>query len=100
MIESIRKLGLLGIGAISITEEKIKQVVNELVERGEVSTEEGKTLVHELLDEKKKQMQDLDEKISEDVQNAISKSKIALKDDVSRLEDKIAELEKTISKTP
>ena len=98
MIESLRKLGLLGIGAISITEEKVKQVVNELVEKGEMNAEEGKTLVHELLAEKKKQMQDFDEKISKDVQNAISKSKIASKDDVSRLEDKITELEKTIQK--
>jgi polyhydroxyalkanoate synthesis regulator phasin len=98
MIESLRKLGLLGIGAVAITEEKIKQVVNELVEKGEMNKEEGKTLVHELLTEKKKQMQDFEEKISEDVQNAIGKSKIALKDDVSRLEDKITELEKTVQK--
>ena len=98
MIESLKKVGLLGIGVLSITEEKIKQVVNELVEKGEMNKEEGKTLVHELLTEKKKQMQDFEEKIAEDVQNAIGKSKIALKDDVSRLEDKITELEKTVQK--
>jgi polyhydroxyalkanoate synthesis regulator phasin len=98
MIESLKKVGLLGIGVLSITEEKIKQVVNELVEKGEMNKEEGKTLVHELLAEKKKQVQDFDEKISKDVQNALDKSKIALKDDVSRLEDKITELEKTIQK--
>ncbi|KAF5416242.1 MAG: hypothetical protein C5S48_03485 [Candidatus Methanogaster sp.] len=98
MMESLRKLGLLGIGAISTTEEKVKQVVNELVEKGEMSADEGKTLVHELLTEKKKQMQEFDEKISNEVQNIIGKSKIASKDDVSRLEDKIAELEKTIEK--
>ena len=98
MIESLKKVGLLGIGVLSITEEKIKQVVNELVEKGEMNKEEGKTLVHELLTEKKKQMQDFEEKISGDVQNAIGKSKLASKDDVSRLEDKITELEKTIQK--
>ena len=98
MIESLKKVGLFGIGVLSITEEKIKQVVNELVEKGEMNKEEGKTLVHELLTEKKKQMQDFEEKIAEDVQNAVGKSKIALKDDVSRLEDKIIELEKTIQK--
>ena len=98
MIESLKKLGLLGIGAVAITEEKIREVVNELVEKGEMSVDEGKTLVHELLTEKKKQVQDFEEKISRDVQNAISKSNIASKDDVSRLEDKITELEKTIQK--
>ena len=98
MIESLKKLGLLGIGAVAITEEKIREVVNELVEKGEMSVDEGKTLVHELLTEKKKQVQDFEEKISGDVQNAISKSNIASKDDVSRLEDKITELEKTVQK--
>ena len=98
MIESLRKLGLLGIGAVAITEEKVREVVNELVEKGEMNKEEGKTLVHEILTEKTKQMQELEEKISGDVQNAIGRSKIALKDDVSRLEDKITELEKTIQK--
>ena len=98
MIESLRKLGLLGIGAVAITEEKVREVVNELVEKGGVNKEEGKTLVHELLTEKKKQMQDFEEKISMDVQNAIGKSKIASKDDVSRLEDKITELEAAIQK--
>ena len=98
MIESLRKLGLLGIGAVAITEEKVREVVNELVEKGEMNKEEGKTLVHEILTEKTKQMQELEEKISGDVQNAIGKSKIALKDDVSRLEDKITELEATIQK--
>ena len=98
MIESLKKVGLLGIGVLSITEEKITQVVNELVEKGEMNKEEGKTLVHELLTEKKKQVQDFDEKISKDIQNALGKSKIALKDDVLRLEDKITELEKTVQK--
>lgn len=98
MIESLKKLGLLGIGAVAITEEKIREVVNELVEKGEMNVDEGKTLVHELLTEKKKQVQDFEEKISRDVQNAISKSNIASKDDVSRLEDKITELEETIKK--
>jgi len=98
MIESLRKLGLLGIGVLSITEEKIKQVVDELVEKGEVSKEEGKTLVHELMTEKTKQMREFEEKISGDVQNVIDRSKVASKDDLLRLEDKIAELEKTITK--
>ncbi len=42
MIESLKKVGLFGIGVLSITEEKIKQVVNELVEKGEMNKEEGK----------------------------------------------------------
>ena len=95
MSEPLRKLGLIGIGVLAITEEKIRQIVDELIEKGEMNREEGKSLVQELLTEKKKQMQELGDTISEDVQNAVDRSKIATKDDVARLEEKIAELEKT-----
>jgi polyhydroxyalkanoate synthesis regulator phasin len=96
MSETLRKLGLIGIGVLAITEEKIKQTVDELIEKGEMNREEGKSLVHELLTEKKKQMQELGDKISEDVQNAVDRSKIATKDDVARLEEKIIGLETAV----
>ena len=96
MSETLRKLGLIGIGVLAITEEKIRQTVDELIEKGEMNREEGKSLVQELLTEKKKQMQELGDTISNSVQNSIDRSKIATTDDVARMEDKIAELEKTI----
>ncbi|PXF60058.1 MAG: hypothetical protein C4B59_10110 [Candidatus Methanogaster sp.] len=96
MSETLRKLGLLGIGVLAITEEKIRQTVDELIEKGEMNREEGKSLVQELLTEKKKQMQELGDTISNSVQNAIDRSKIATTDDVAHIEDKIAELEKTV----
>ena len=68
----------------------------ELIEKGEMNREEGKSLVQELLTEKKKQMQELGDRISEDVQNAVDRSKIATKDDVARLEEKIAGLETAV----
>ena len=96
MSETLRKLGLIGIGVLAITEEKIRQTVDELIEKGEMNREEGKSLVQELLTEKKKQMQELGDRISEDVQNAVDRSKLATKDDVARLEEKITGLETAI----
>ncbi len=96
MSETLRKLGLIGIGVLAITEEKIKQTVDELIEKGEMNREEGKSLVQELLTEKKKQMQELGDRISEDVQNAVDRSKLATKDDVARLEEKIIGLETAV----
>jgi len=96
MSETLRKLGLIGIGVLAITEEKIRQTVDELIEKGEMNREEGKSLVQELLTEKKKQMQELGDRISEDVQNAVDRSKIATKDDVARLEEKITGLETAV----
>ncbi|WP_243683944.1 hypothetical protein [Methanosarcina barkeri] len=42
MRESIRKLGLIGAGLWAITEDKIDDLVKELVDKGDISKEEGK----------------------------------------------------------
>ena len=96
MNESLRKMRLFGIGVLAITEEKIRNVVSDLVETGEMNREEGKKLVHELLSEKREQVQELDEKIRESLQDAIERSHIATKDDIACLEERITSLEDAI----
>lgn len=54
--DEAKKIFLLGIGAVAATAEKSQSVVEELVKKGELTVEEGKTLNQELkhkMDEKK-----------------------------------------------
>lgn len=54
--DEAKKIFLLGIGAVAATAEKSQSVVDELVKKGELTVEEGKTLNQELkhkMDEKK-----------------------------------------------
>ena len=46
--ENVKKLMLLGIGAVAATAEKSKEIVDELVKKGELTVEQGKTLNEEL----------------------------------------------------
>ncbi len=46
--EDMKKLVLLGIGAAALTAEKSKDMVDHLVEKGELSIEQGKVLNEEL----------------------------------------------------
>ncbi len=46
--ENIKKLLLAGIGAVAVTAEKSKDVLEELVEKGELTVEQGKALNEEL----------------------------------------------------
>ena len=46
--EDLRKLLLMGIGAVAVTAEKSKEVVDELVKKGELTVEQGKVLNEEL----------------------------------------------------
>ncbi|MCZ7405433.1 MAG: phasin family protein [Candidatus Methanoperedens sp.] len=96
MSDTVRKMGLFGIGVISLTQEKIEEFSQEMIKKGELSKEEGKKFVKEVLSEKEKQMKDIENKINERVKETLEKSGVVMKSDLSALERKIEKLEKTI----
>jgi polyhydroxyalkanoate synthesis regulator phasin len=98
MKESIRKLGLIGAGLWAITEDKINELVIELVDKGDMSKEEGKKVIQDMLEERKKQKIDLEKKISEKIQESISKTDVFTKKDKHELETRIETLEKEIER--
>ena len=46
--ENIKKLLLAGIGAVATTAEKSKELLEDMVEKGELTVEQGKVLNEEL----------------------------------------------------
>jgi polyhydroxyalkanoate synthesis regulator phasin len=96
MSEMIRKMGLFSVGVISLTQEKAEEFTQEMIKKGEMSREEGKKFVRDVLSEKEKQVKDLEDKINDKVENVMKKSGVVMKSDISALEKKIEELEKTI----
>ncbi len=97
MSDTIRKMGLFGIGVISLTQEKIEEFSQEMIKKGEMSKEEGKKFVKDVLSEKEKQMKDFEDKINERVKDTLQKSGVVMKSDISALERKIEKLEKTVN---
>jgi polyhydroxyalkanoate synthesis regulator phasin len=98
MNKSVQKLGLIGAGLWAMTEEKIDELVKDLVEKGDINREDGKKLISEMLDESKKQKIDLEKKISEKIQEFISKADVVSKKEMKELELRIETLEKELQK--
>lgn len=87
--EDLKKIMLAGVGAIATTAEKSKEIVDQLVKKGELTVEQGKILNEEL-------KHDLKEKLRTPANTeAISKDleKVS-KEDLQKLKAKIEELEK------
>lgn len=51
--EGIKKIMLAGIGAVAVTAERSKELIDELVTKGELTVEQGKILNEELKHKKK-----------------------------------------------
>ncbi|MCQ1536727.1 phasin family protein [Methanosarcina sp. KYL-1] len=98
MKKSMQKLGLIGAGLWAMTEDKINDLVKDLVEKGDINKEEGKKLVSEMLDESKKQKVDLEKKISEKIQEVVSKTDVISRKEMKELESRIETLEEELRK--
>ena len=92
----LRKMGLFGIGVISLTKEKVEELSRELIQKGDLTQEEGKKFVHDVLSEKEKQVKDIEKQVNDKVQEFINKSGIVTKKDTQALEKRIEELEKKL----
>ena len=59
--DELKKIVLAGIGAVAVSAEKSKEIVDELIKKGEVTVEQGKILNEELkrkINEKTKEFKD------------------------------------------
>ena len=97
MSEMLRKMGLFGIGVISLTQEKAEEFTAEMIKKGEISREEGKKFVREVLSEREKQVKEIEDKINDKVKETLDRSGVVMKSDLAALEKKIEKLEKTVN---
>lgn len=87
--EEFKKIILAGIGAAAATAEKSKDVVDQLVKKGELTVEQGKVLNEELKHNIKEKLRTPAN--AEDISKDLEK---VSKEDLARLRAKIDELEK------
>ena len=92
MFETLDKVMLAGLGAMSMTKEKAEQIFDEYVEKGKAQKEHRAGFVKEVMDQAEKAKTDLEKVISEQVEKAMGKQPMATKDDIKRIEAKLDQL--------
>lgn len=97
MLDLVRKAALAGIGVMTLTEEKARKIIDELVEQGQVSSEEGESLVKEMMSKFESSKGELEGKIKENVSEIFRKMDLVPRKDLASAEEKIQQLEKRIA---
>jgi polyhydroxyalkanoate synthesis regulator phasin len=92
MFETLDKLMLAGLGAMSMTKEKAEQIFDEYVKKGEAQKEHRAGFVKEIMEHADKAKKDLEKVISEQIEKAMSKQPLATKEDIKRIESKLDQL--------
>jgi len=92
MFETLDKLMLAGLGAVSITRERAEQMFDEYVSKGKAAKDNRSGFVKEVMDSAEKTRSDLEKMISDQVQQAVATLHLATQEDVQRIEQKLDEL--------
>ncbi len=89
MLEFFEKGFLATVGVLSLTREKTQAMVDELVKRGDLKTDEGKKLVDKLVARGQEEQDNLRKMVRQEVNTALNDLNLITKDDVKALNEKL-----------
>lgn len=93
MKDTIKKGLALGLGLAVVTKEQAEKVVDDLVEKGEISRQESSEYVDDLLKRGQATKEEIDAKIEQKVNKAKADLDVATKEEVMTLKKRVEELE-------
>ena len=96
ILESLRRVLLASIGVVALTIEEIGDLVDKLVEQGEIAEQEGKKLVSEIKEKRKKKTGETEDVASTRMREMMDKMDVPTKSDIEDLSAKIATLSKKV----
>jgi len=90
----VRKALMAGLGM----QEKVKDLVDDLVKKGELNEHEGAKIIKEFMDKAKTSRSDLNKKLTEGVSKGYEMANIASREDVDKLTKKVQQLTLRVKK--
>ncbi|MGK2905588.1 MAG: phasin family protein [Desulfuromonadales bacterium] len=96
MIELLEKTLLTAVGAITLTQKKTEELLQELREKLNVSEEEGKAFLQKVQDAVAQNQEKLQELAREEVKKACERMGLVTSEEFDKLKKKLALLEKKI----
>ncbi|NLV76553.1 MAG: hypothetical protein GX023_06170 [Tissierellia bacterium] len=96
MEDLLKKIFFAGVGSLALTYDKAKDLVEDMVERGKITVEQGKKLNEELkrvVEDNKSNAQNISE-VENNIKNYINSLNLATKEDLETLSNRIEKLEK------
>lgn len=97
MWDFVRKATLAGIGALTLSEERARKLVNELVEQGRLSREEGEGIFRDLKAKTEASREEWEQRVREMIQEAFRKLDLVPRKDLEAVEDQLRLLQRRVS---
>jgi len=94
ILDIIRNAMLAGFGV----QEKVKEIIDDFVKKGELSESQGAKLVKEWSEKVDKNAEDISKSLNDLIQKALEKMHLPSKDEISKLTEQVGLLSERIKK--
>jgi poly(hydroxyalkanoate) granule-associated protein len=91
-----RKVLMAGMGAVALAQEEVEELVNKLVERGEIAEKDGKKLVQDVMEKRKKEAKKAEDELEKRMEELLDRMNVPTKSDIEALSAKITALTKKV----
>ena len=95
-LSGLRRVLMAGIGAVALTQDQTEEFVSKLVERGEIADGDARKLGGDVIDRRKRMVQDgtrkAEEELDKRIEGLLSRMNIPSKSEIDSLSQKIADL--------
>jgi polyhydroxyalkanoate synthesis regulator phasin len=96
LLDAVRKVLLASIGAVALAQDEMEDFVDKLVERGELAEKEGKDLLRDVMQRRKKDAKKAEEEVDKRMSELVDRLKIPSKADIDSLSTQIDGLSKKV----
>ncbi len=100
LLDGLRRVLMAGIGVAVLAQEEIEDFVTRLVDRGEIAENDGRSLISDVLERRKQEIQNNTRKVSDGmdrrVEGVLNSLNVPTKSDISSLSEQISELSKKV----
>ncbi len=96
LFDAVHKVLLASIGAVALAQDEMEDFVNKLVERGELAEKEGKEMLRDVMQRRKKEAKKAEEEVDKRMSELVDRLKIPSKADVDGLSAQINDLSKKL----
>ncbi len=98
MKDLLKKNLLIGLGLVSMTNTKLKEVGKKLAEESKLSKEEGEKFVDEVLKQAEDTKKSLEEQVAKIVEKTTAKMKLPCSSGFERVEGELKKIQETLAR--
>jgi polyhydroxyalkanoate synthesis regulator phasin len=99
MEDLFKKFIYTSVGLVAQNAEALQKGVNELIQKGKITEEEGRKVVDDLVDDTNNKREEFEDRLKGVVNSVLSKLDLPSRDEMHNLKSRIAELEEELAKT-